>query len=295
MLLRNLAAVLLSVVAMAGSPSGFAQTVVVGSKAFTEQLLVAEMTRQLLEARGILVTTKGGFSSVGIRKEQESGHVDVYWEYTGTSLVTFNDVRQPLGPEEAYARVAELDARKGLIWLSPSRINNTYALAMGRADAASKGIRSISDLAVRSRGGERFRFACNTEFFMRPDGLLPMEKAYQFEFRPEDIIRIETGSIYDVLRQGSADVGLVFSTDGRVAELDFVLLEDDLGFFPAYLLTPVVRKATLDQQPELAAHLNALSARLDSGTMARLNAMVDIEAQPLEEVAASFLKAERLI
>ncbi len=72
--------------------------------------------------------------------------MDVYWEYTGTSLVTSNDVRQPLGPEEAYARVAELDARKGLIWLSPSRTNNSYALAMRRADLVSKGIRLISDL-----------------------------------------------------------------------------------------------------------------------------------------------------
>ena len=177
-----------------------AQKLVVGGKNFTEQRLVAEMTSQLLKARGFEIETKIGFSTSGIRKEQEAGSVDMYWEYTGTSLVTFNNVRDALAPEEAYALVAELDARKGLIWLSPSRVNNTYALAMRKADAATRGITSISDLAALIRQGEKFRFACNTEFYIRPDGLLPLQRAYHFEFGPKDVVRMETGAIYDVLR-----------------------------------------------------------------------------------------------
>src|SRR3712207_4081245 len=134
-----------------------AQAVVVGGKNFTEQLLVAEMTSLLLRAKGFSVDTRTGFATGGIRREQEAGLIDIYWEYTGTSLLTFNNVTEVLEPDDAYGRVKELDARKGLIWLPPSRIDNTYALAMRRADAEARGLRSISDMAARIRQGERFR------------------------------------------------------------------------------------------------------------------------------------------
>jgi osmoprotectant transport system substrate-binding protein len=282
-------------VAVASQTSAFAQSLVVGGKSFTEQQLVAEITSQFLTAKGFRTRVRIGFSTSGIRKELEAGLVDVYWEYTGTALVTFNNVREKLGPTEAYVRVKELDAPKGLIWLMPSRINNTYALAMRRADAVAKGITSISELAVRIRQGERFRLASNTEFFIRPDGLLPLQRAYRFVFGAEDVVRMETSAIYDALRDGSSrDVGLVFSTDGRIAAFDFLLLEDDQRFFPSYLLTPVVRKRALDQHPELADHLNALSAKLDNATIAGLNGMVDLQKREVEEVALSFLKASGL-
>jgi osmoprotectant transport system substrate-binding protein len=278
------------------SSAGSAQTVVVGGKNFTEQLLIAEMTSQLLEAKGISVRTKTGFSTSGIRQEQEAGLLDIYWEYTGTSLLAFNDVEEKLGPDEGYVRVSKLDARKGLIWLSPSKVNNTYALAMRRADAEAKGVVSISDLARLSREGESFQFACNTEFYIRPDGLLPLERAYQFEFGPQNVVRMEAGAIYEALRDDSSlDVGLVFSTDGRNAAYDFLLLEDDGGFFPAYLLSPVVRKTALDRNPELATHLEELSAKLDNTNMANLNSMVDVQRQSVEDVAALFLRNNGLI
>ncbi len=113
-----------------GSWPAAAQSLVVGGKNFTEQLLIAEMTSQLLSAKGYFTRLRMGFATPGIRKEQEAGLIDVYWEYTGTSLLAFNNIRETLSPEETYARVKELDARKGLIWLSPSKVNNTYALAM---------------------------------------------------------------------------------------------------------------------------------------------------------------------
>jgi osmoprotectant transport system substrate-binding protein len=272
------------------------QTLVVGGKNFTEQQLMAEMTAQLLRAKGYTVDTRTGFATTGIRREQEGGLIDVYWEYTGTSLMTFNNVMQKLGPQEAYARVKELDARKGLIWLSPSRIDNSYALAMRKVDATRKGITSISDLAARMRRGERFKLICNLEFYLRSDGLLPLQRAYGFEFGTEDVIRMGTDTVYDVLRDASyVDVGLVFSTDGRVAAYDFLVLRDDRGFFPSYLLTPVVRQRTLDRHPDLAVHLDALSAKLDNATIARLNAMIDVEKRPIREVASSFLQANGLI
>src|SRR3954462_1402308 len=122
------------------SSTAAAQAIVVGAKEFTEQLLVAEMTSQLLRARGLQAHKGTGFATPGVRDLQERGIVDVYWEYTGTALTTFNQVSEKLSPEEGYARVKARDGEGGLIWLAPSKVNNTYALAMRQAEAASQGI-----------------------------------------------------------------------------------------------------------------------------------------------------------
>jgi osmoprotectant transport system substrate-binding protein len=106
---------------------------------------------------------------------------------------------------------------------------------------------------------------------------------------------MDTGLVYAALRDAQVDVGLVFATDGRIPAFDFLVLADDKGFFPSYSLTPVVRKETLDKNPKLAEHLNALSAKLDDATMAKLNATVDVDKKTIEEVAATFLKAQGLI
>jgi osmoprotectant transport system substrate-binding protein len=282
--------------ALAAHSSALAQSLVIGGKNFTEQQLVAEITSQFLNAKGFTTRVRTGFSTPGIRKELEAGLIDVYWEYTGTALANFNNIREKLGPKETYDRVKELDAPKGLIWLSPSRINNTYALAMRRADAAARGITSISDLAARVQQGEQFRLACTIEFYLRPDGLMPMQRAYRFGFGEQNVVRMEASAIYGTLRDDvSIDVGLVFSTDGRIDAFNFLVLEDDQTFFPSYLLTPVIRKRALDQNPELADHLNALSAKLDNRTMSGLNGMVDVQKREVEEVARSFLKASGLM
>src|SRR5215203_5629727 len=179
----------------------FAQDLVVGGKGFTEQRLMAEMTSQLLRAKGFRVNVRTGFATSGLRREQEAGLVDVYWEYTGTSLITFNQVTEKLAPDVAYEKVKELDGRKGLVWLSPSKVDNTYALAMRQADATAKGITSVSDLAARARRGERFRLVCNTEFYIRPDGLMPLLRTYGFDFA--SVTRMDRDQIYDVLRTSS--------------------------------------------------------------------------------------------
>jgi osmoprotectant transport system substrate-binding protein len=227
-----------------------AQAIVVGAKEFTEQLLVAEMTVQLLQASGLRTHKGTGFATTGLRTLQERGIIDLYWEYTGTSLTTFNQVSEKLSPEESFARVKALDAQRGLVWLAPSKVNNTYALAMRRADAAAKGIGSISDLAIKSGAGEEFRLASTVEFVTRADGLKPLEKTYGFEFRLGNVVAMDTGAVYAVLRRSSEfDVGVVFATDGRVSAFDLTVLRDDRGFFPSYMLTPVVRKQTLERLP----------------------------------------------
>ena len=278
-----------------GASAASAQNVVVGGKNFTEQQIMAEMTSQLLKAKGFTVDKRAGLGTAPLRQAQEAGQIDVYWEYTGTSLINFNKVTDKLDAGATYAKVKELDAAKGLVWLNPSKANNTYALAMRAEDAAKKGIKSLSDLAAKEKSGQKQKFGCNAEFYARADGLKPLQEAYGFEFPREDVIRMDTGLVYQALRDAQVDVGLVFATDGRVPAFNFVILQDDKGFFPNYAMTPVVRKEILDKNPKLAEALNALSAKLDDATMAKLNASVDVDKKSVEEVAGGFLKAQGLV
>ena len=270
-------------------------TIVVGGKAFTEQILMTEMTVQLLEAKGFKPDRKAGMGSAALRSAHENGQIDLYWEYTGTSLITYNKVTDKLNAADTYKRVKELDAAKGLVWLNPSAANNTYSLAMRRDDAAKRGIGSISDLAKAVKADGKLSFASNSEFFARPDGLKPMQETYGFEFARDNVKRMDTGLTYQALRDSQVDVSLVFATDGRIPAFNFVVLKDDKGFFPAYALTPVVRKEVLDKNPKLAEPLNALSAKLNDAVMGRLNAAVDVEKKSVEDVARAFLREQGLI
>jgi len=271
------------------------KSVVVGGKNSTEQQLMAEMTTQLLEAHDFDVDTRAGMGSVVLRKAQENGQIDVVWEYTGTSLITYNKIEERLSPEETYNTVKKLDGEKGLVWLNPSEANNTYSLAMRSADAQEKSIETLSDLAAFINDGQTLSFASNAEFAARPDGLKPLQKTYDFEFGRANVKRMDTGLTYQALRDEQVDVSLVFATDGRIPAFDFVVLKDDKDFFPAYALTPVVREETLKEYPELEDILNALSAKLDDMTMAELNAKVDVDKVTIRDAAKEFLSAENLL
>lgn len=292
---RNLGMLVAATALALSTAVAAAQTVVVGGKNFTEQQLMAEMTSQLLRAKGFTVDKRVGLGTAALRQAQESGQIDIYWEYTGTSLITFNKVTEKLNASATYAKVKELDAAKGLVWLNPSKANNTYALAMRKKDAEAKGIASISELAAKEKAGAKLKFASNAEFYARPDGLAPLQQTYGFEFDRENIARMDTGLVYQALRDSQVDVGLVFATDGRIPAFSFVVLRDDKGFFPTYAMTPVVRKETLDKNPKLAEPLNALSAKLDDAVMAKLNATVDVDKKTVEEVSTAFLKSAGLI
>ena len=277
--------------------AALAQAVVVGGKNFTEQLLMAEMTTQLLTSRGVRVEKRTGYDTTRLRQAQEAGVVDLYWEYTGTSLREFNKVTERLSPEETYARVKQLDGEKRLVWLKPSRVNNSYALAMRRVDAAERGIATISDLAAKVLEGERLTLASNPEFYERSDGLRPLEQAYGFHFGgPDRVVRLDTDRVYEVLRDIKfIDIGLVFATDGRIPAYDLLVLEDDKEFFPNYAMAPVVRQQTLERHPDLATHLNRLCAILDDEVMAGLNRRVDVDSVRIPQVASDFLRSKGLL
>ncbi|MDN3525709.1 glycine betaine ABC transporter substrate-binding protein [Halomonas sabkhae] len=282
--------------ALAGSMASVqAQEIVVGGKNFTEQQILASMTSQYLEGLDYEVESRAGMGSAVLRQAQENGQIDLYWEYTGTSLINYNDVTESLSPEETYQRVKELDGEKGLVWLEPSAANNTYALAMREESVEETGIDSLSALATAINDDEQLSFAMNAEFYAREDGWRPLQRAYDFRVGRGDVKRMDSGLVYQALRDGQVDVGLVFATDGRIPAFDFQVLEDDQNFFPAYALTPVVRQETLDAHPDLAAQMNELSSLLDDETMASLNASVDVDRETIEDVAADFLTENDLL
>lgn len=291
---RLLAALAALVIGCAGGAS--AQTIVVGGKAFTEQQIMTAMTVALLKAKGFTPDRKAGMGSAAVRQAMENGQIDVYWEYTGTSLGVFNKVTDKFASAtDAYNKVKELDAAKGIVWLNMSAVNNTYGFAMNRDEAQKRGIATMSDYAKAVKGGAKLTFASNAEFYARPDGLPGWQAAYGFELDRDNVKRMDTGLTYQALKDRQVDSAVVFATDGRIPAFNFVVLKDDKSFAAPYNLTPVVRKEVLDKNPKLAEPLNALSAKLNDENMARLNASVDVDKKSVEEVAEGFLKANGLI
>jgi osmoprotectant transport system substrate-binding protein len=273
-----------------------AASLVVGGKGFTEQLILAEITGQYLTAKGYTVELKTGMGTSLVRGALENKQVDLYWEYTGTAFLNFHKNKfANQSPQQIYEAVKAKDAGINIVWLNASAANNTYALAVRQADADAKGLHSLEDLAAKLNAGETLTLGCNIEFYKRDDGLKPLQKAYGFEFPRSDVKRMETGLVYKALKDGNVDVGLVFATDGRIPAFKFSVLKDTKNYFPAYAITPTVRKETLDANPELAGHLNTLSGLFDDATMSALNAQVDVEKRSVTEVAKEFLKTKGLL
>lgn len=288
---------LLALAAVTSFAAGSAQaaTIVVGGKNFTEQLLLSEMTSQLLKHDGFNVDKKDGMGSQVVRDAQINGQVDVYWEYTGTSLVTYNKISTPMNAADTYKKVKELDAKKGLTWLNPSTANDTYALAVQNKNPKTDAIKTLSDLAKAYNDGKNLVMAVNAEFPGRPDGLPGLEKAYGFKTSRADLKPMDSGLTYQALKNGQVAIALVFATDGRIKAFDFRVLKDDKQFFPNYAIVPVVRTETLKANPGLAKPLNALSAKLTNDAMQKLNAEVDVDKKSIENVSTEFLKASGLI
>lgn len=276
--------------------TAFASSLVVGGKGFTEQLLLAEITGQYLSSKGYDVELKTGMGTSLVRGALENKQVDLYWEYTGTAFLNFHKNKFANQPgKEIYDAVKAKDAEVGIVWLNASAANNTYALAVRQADAQSKALKTLEDLAAKLNEGEKLTLGCNIEFYKRDDGLKPLQKAYGFEFPRANVKRMETGLIYKALKEGNVDVGLVFATDGRIPAFNFVVLEDTKNFFPAYAITPTIRKETLEANPDLADHLNSLSALFNDATMSNLNAQVDVDKKSVTEVAKTFLTSKGLL
>lgn len=279
--------------------AGFAQAadkplIRLGARVFTEQTVLAEITAQYLRSHGFDVRITGGLGSTLARSAQESGQLDMVWEYTGVSLVSYNHIDERMDSAEAtYARVKQLDAKKGLVWLAPSKFSNTYALALPRNIAEQyPQVNSISQLnqVLCDEPDRSHVLALDTEFANRPDGLVGLTQTYDLQFTRRDIRQMDAGLVYTALRNGQVFSGLVYTTDGRLSAFNLKLLDDDLHYFPDYTAAPVVRQAVLDAHPQLAGLLKPLAEQLDNETMRQLNAKVDVEHQSPSKVAAAYLR-----
>ncbi|VVP71437.1 Osmoprotectant-binding protein OsmX [Pseudomonas fluorescens] len=278
--------------------AGFAQAaekplIRIGARVFTEQTLLAEITSQYLRTKGYDAQVTGGLGSNLARSAHESGQLDMLWEYTGVSLVAYNHVTEKLDSEQSYARVKELDAKKGLIWLTPSKFSNTYALALPKnvADQYPQ-ISTISELntVLHDEARTNHLVALDTEFANRSDGLDGMVKLYDMNLTRNNIRQMDAGLVYTALRNGQVFAGLVYTTDGRLNAFKLKLLEDDKHYFPDYTAAPVVRQAFLDAHPKLAEELKPLAELFDDDTMRQLNARVDVDHESPSAVAADFLR-----
>ena len=282
--------------------AGFAQAadkplIRIGARVFTEQTLLAEITSQYLRTKGYDVQVTGGLGSNLARSAHESGQLDMLWEYTGVSLVAYNHVTEKLDSEQSYARVKELDGKKGLVWLTPSKFSNTYALALPKnvADEYPQ-ITTISDLnrVLRDEAKTNHLVALDTEFANRSDGLDGMVKLYDMNLTRNNIRQMDAGLVYTALRNGQVFAGLVYTTDGRLNAFKLKLLADDKHYFPDYTAAPVVRQAYLDAHPQLAEQLKPLAELFDDNTMRQLNARVDVDHESPSAVAADFLRQHPL-
>ena len=265
----------------------------IGARVFTEQTLLAEITSQYLNNKGYNAQVTGGLGSSLARSAQESGQLDLIWEYTGVSLVAYNHVTEKLDSEQSFERVKELDGKKGLVWLHPSKFSNTYALALPENVAKEHPeINSISDLnkALSDPANKNALVSLDTEFANRSDGLIGMAELYDMDLTRKNIRQMDAGLVYTSLKNGQVFAGLVYTTDGRLSAFNLKLLDDDKHYFPDYTAAPVVRKAYLDQHPDLAELLKPLAELFDDETMRQLNARVDVDHESPARVAADFLR-----
>jgi osmoprotectant transport system substrate-binding protein len=270
--------------------------ITVGGKDFTEQQILSKITAIYLKENGFDVEEASNMGSTVVRSALENGQVDVYWEYTGTGLVVYQNQEVETDPDKAYEKVKENDKENGLVWLDKANFNNTYAILMKQEKADELGIKTISDLATLvNEDPEKLKFASNAEFYAREDGMKGLEKHYGFNFPTKNVVKMDSGLLYNALKDGQVDVSVGFATDGRIKGFNLVALEDDKLFFPAYNGAPVVRQEIVDQYPEVADLLNKISGKLDSETMMELNYSVDVEHKDVSEVSRKWLEAQGLV
>src|SRR5579875_2790711 len=270
---RGRALGLLAAGVVSGCTRGSSDAVTVGSKNFTEELLLGELYAQVLERRGLPVSRKLDLGGTQIAMAAlQRGEIDLYPEYTGTALLVVLG-HPPLHDADAiYATVKrEYATRYALTWLAPAPMNDTQALATTQAIRRRFDLTTLSDL---SRAAPQLRLGAIPEFVKRPDGLPGLQRAYG-GFRFKSIRLLDIGLKYQALESGDVDVVVAFGTDGAIAADDLYVFVDDKHVWPTYQAAPVVRNATLAKYPAIAEALNRLSPLLDDDVMRRLNESID--------------------
>lgn len=291
------------IVALAGLAS--AQPVVVGSKLDPEAQILGQMIVQTLKNAGITVTDKTSLGDTGVnRKAILAGEIDIYPEYTGNAVYLFPEAKitpaQAGNPAQILSLARKLDAAKGVTWLQPANVNNTWVIAVPEALATSKNLKTVADLARYLKNGAPFKIAGSPEFFNRPDTMPAFEKAYGFKLTPAQKL-VLAGATPTQTQQAAArgsngvNAAMAYGTDATLSALKLVALSDPKGAQAVYQPAPIIRTATLKAYPQVKGLLQKVFASLDARTMQRLNGEVALEGKTPANVASVYLKSKGFI
>ena len=279
--------------ALPGCRAGRERRVVIGSKNFTEQIVLAELLAQHIETRtGLPVERRVNLGGTLICQQAlRAGEIDLYVEYTGTALTAVLNEKPSGDPAEVYRRVKKAYAERfGFELTEPLGFNNTFAMVVRGEDARQLRLHAISDIAPYA---PRWRAGFGYEFMERPDGYRGWAQTYGLRFAESPRI-MDLGLIYRALKEKQVDIVAGNSTDGLIDALGLVVLEDDRHYFPPYEAVPIVRPQTLERHPELRAALRDFAGKIGEAEMRRLNYAVDGEHRDVAQVAREFLRDKGL-
>jgi osmoprotectant transport system permease protein len=268
------------------------ERIAVGSKDFTEQIILGELIAQLIETRtGLSVQRRFDLGGNLAHEALIAGEIDVYPEYTGTGLTVILGQAPIADAKRVYAHVkAEYAARFAVEWTKPFGFNNTFAILVRGDDARRLGLRTISDAARYAPG---WRAGFGQDFISRPDGYQRFAKTYGLKFK--ELREMDLALTYRALAQGQVDLIAGNSTDGLIARQKLFQLEDDRSYFPPYDAVPVVRQETLRRFPRVRELLDLLGGAISVAEMRELNLQVDGEGRAAKEVAGEFLRRKGLV
>lgn len=281
--------------------------IVVGSKIDTEGELLATIIQLVLEDHGFTVTDKSQTGTTDVvRKALLAGDIDIYPEYTGNGLIFFegNAAATPetfKDAEGGYQTVKSLDAQQNsVVWLTPARANNTWLIAVKKDFAEKNGLTTMSDFARYVNEGGTVKLAASDEFFNNPDAFPAFAETYGFTLDSSQKVVFSGGNTAQTekaVADGTQGVnfGMAYGTDGALADLGLVVLEDDKGAQVVYWPTPVIRGVVLTQYPEIEADLAPAFEALDVATLQELNARIQVNGESAETVAKDFLTSNGLI
>ncbi|MFI6349530.1 glycine betaine ABC transporter substrate-binding protein [Streptomyces sp. NPDC050560] len=270
----------------------------VASKEFTEQLVLGAVMGIAFEAGGADVVDRTGIQgSFGARAAVENGDADGMYEYTGTAWITYQGNAKPVpDPDKQWKVVKEADAKKGIAWLPPASLNNTYALALNQANLRKYKPKTLSDVAALAKKNPGAVSLCvEGEFSAREDGLPGMQRAYGMKLASNKIQKMDGGVVYTQVSQGRCTFGEVFTTDGRIQAQHLTVLADDKHFFPNYNVAPEIRASTLKKYPGIADVLDPITKKLTNKVAQELSAKVDVDGEDPHEVALDWLKKEGFV
>jgi len=263
--------------------------IVVGSKNFTEQVVLGEVVAQQIERRlGVEVDRKLDLGGTLLAHEAlRGGSIDLYPEYTGTALTAI--LKQPIvrDAKTAFGTVSQGYRAWGIEWLPPLGFNDSFAMVVRTDMARAQNLRNLSDAARRP---QPWRLGVGYEFTQRPDGLAGLVKTYGLHLEGQPVA-MDLGLLYPALRSQKVEMAAANATDGMLAHREFTVLDDDLHYFPPYECAILIRADTLQRFPRLKETLAELSGRISDASMRQMNELVDVEHKSATEVARDFLAA----